>query len=236
MIEVKEKKILLGEKEAIIKIGEYAHQANGSVILQYGETVVHAVVTMGEENPDLDFFPLFVEYNEALYAGGIIKSSRFIKREGRPSDEAILRCRLIDRSIRPLFPKDFQREVQLVINILASDKENPHDVLSLTAAIASLAVSDIPFDSHLGGIRVSRVDGEIVINPTYAQCEKQDYELVLGGTPTGLLVNQAAGELNKQAFGRAVGDKGDVVALRAVADGVITSTPLGIIIIVGYGI
>jgi len=181
MIEIKEKKIMLGDKEAIIRLGEYAHQANGSVCLQCGETIVHAVVTMGEENPDLDFFPLSVEYNESLYAGGLIKSSRFIKREGRPSDEAILKCRLIDRSIRPMFPKDFKREVQLVINVLSSDKENPHDVLSLTASIIAIAVSDIPFDSNIGGLRLSKVEDKFIINPKYSECEKQDFELVLAG-------------------------------------------------------
>ena len=192
MNEIKEKKCLVGDKEVFIRIGEYAHQANGSVVLQCGETVVHAVVTMGEENPDLDFFPLSVEYNEGLYAGGIIKSSRFIKREGRPSDEMILRGRLIDRSIRPLFPKDFRREVQLVINVLSSDKENPHDVLSLNAAIAALAISDIPFDSHLGGLRLSKVDGKLIVNPLYDECEKQDYELVLAGNENRILMIECA--------------------------------------------
>lgn len=192
MIEVKEKKILIGGKDVIIRFGEYAHQANGSVILQCGETVVHAVCTMGEENPDLDFFPLMVEYSEGLYAGGIIKSSRFIKREGKPSDETILRGRLIDRSIRPMFPKNFRREVQIVINVLASDKENPHDVLSLTAVVASLAVSDIPFDCHLGGIRISKVNGELVINPTYNECDAQDYELVLAGNEKKIIMIECA--------------------------------------------
>ena len=192
MNEIKEKKFLIGDKEAVIRIGEYAHQANGSIVLQCGETVVHAVVTMGDENPDLDFFPLSVEYNEGLYAGGIIKSSRFIKREGRPSDAMILRGRLIDRSIRPLFPKDFRREVQLVINVLASDKENPHDVLSLNAAIGVLAISDIPFDSHLGGLRLSKVEGDLIINPYYKECEKQDYELVLAGNEDKIVMIECA--------------------------------------------
>ncbi len=192
MLKIEEKKIILGDKEAVIRIGEYAHQSNGSVVLQCGETVVHAVVTMGEENSDIDFFPLSVEYNEGLYAGGIIKSSRFIKREGKPSDETILRGRLIDRSIRPMFPKDFRREIQLVINIFASDKENPHDVLSLTAAIAALAVSDIPFDSHLGGLRLSKVNDKLIINPTYEECEKQDYELVLAGNEDRIIMIECA--------------------------------------------
>ncbi len=192
MNEIKEKKFLIGKKEAILRIGEYAHQANGSVVLQCEGTVVHAVVTMGEENPDLDYFPLFVEYSEGLYAGGKIKSSRFIKREGRPSDETILRGRVLDRSVRPMFPKDFKREVQLIINVLASDKENPHDVLSLNAAIAALAVSDIPFDSHLAGLRLSKVDGKLVVNPTYEECEKQDYELVLAGNESRIVMIECA--------------------------------------------
>ncbi len=188
MIDIKEKKIMLGEKEAILRIGEYAHQANASVCLQCGETIVQAVVTMTDEEQDLDFFPLSVEYNESLYAGGLIKSSRFIKREGKPSDEAILKCRLIDRSIRPMFPKDFKREVQLVINILSSDKENPHDVLSLTAGIAALAISDIPFDCNMGGLRVSKVDGKFFINPTYEECDKQEFELVLAGNDKKIIM------------------------------------------------
>lgn len=192
MNKIKEKRFLLDGKEIILKVGEYAHQSNGSVVLQCGETVVHSVATMGEENPDIDFFPLSVEYYEGLYAGGIIKSSRFIKREGKPSDETILRGRLIDRSIRPMFPKDFRRDVQVVINVLASDKENPHDALSLTAAIAALAVSDIPFDSHLGGLRLSKIDDKLIINPTYEECMKQDYELVLAGNEDRIVMIECA--------------------------------------------
>lgn len=192
MIEVFEKKILLDDKELVIKIGEYAHQANGSVCLQCGETIVQAIVTMGSEESGLDFFPLSVEYNESLYAGGFIKSSRFIKREGKPSDEAILKCRLIDRSIRPMFPHDFKREVQVVINILSSDKENPHDVLSLTAAIAALAISDIPFDFNIGGLRLSRIDGKFIINPKYEECDKQDYELILAGNDKKIIMIECA--------------------------------------------
>lgn len=192
MIEVKESKINFEGKEISLRTGEYAHQANGSVILQCGETVIHAVCCMNNSETGLDFFPLTVEYVEHLYAGGIIKGSRFIKREGRPSDEAILKARLIDRAIRPMFPKDFKKDVQVVINILASDGENPHDVLALTAVVAALAISDIPFDSNLAGIRVSRIDGKIVANPTYSECEKQDYELVLGGNKERIIMIECA--------------------------------------------
>ncbi|HNZ25853.1 MAG TPA: polyribonucleotide nucleotidyltransferase [Spirochaetota bacterium] len=197
MLQIQEKKFMIGDKEIVITLGEYALQANGSVVLRCGETLVQAIVVMGVENPDLDFFPLTVEYNENLYAGGMIKSNRFTKREGRPSDEAILKARLIDRSIRPLFPKDFYREVQVIINILSSDKTNPHDVLGLTAAIAALAISDIPFDCSLGGIRMSYVDNNFVVNPTYAEIEKQSFELVLAGNDEKIVMIECAADCVK---------------------------------------
>ena len=118
-----------------------------------------------------------------------------MKREGKPSDESILKARLIDRSIRPMFSKDFCREVQIVVNILSSDKKNPHDVLSLTAVVAAIAVSDIPFDSHLAGLRISKVDGNLVINPTYEECEKQDYELILAGNENKIIMIECASNL-----------------------------------------
>lgn len=192
MFEVYEERFKIEEKEFIVKIGEYAHQANASVVLQLGETVVQAIAVMAETETDIDFFPLTVEYNEGLYAGGKIKSSRFIKREGKPSDEAILRSRVIDRSIRPMFPKDLKREVQVVVNVLASDKENPHDILGLNAAIIALAISDIPFDHNIGGIRLSRLQGKYIINPTYDEIDKQDYELVLAGNAEKIIMIECA--------------------------------------------
>ena len=192
--EIVEKKIKLADKELTFRLNEYAFQANGSIVLQCGETLVQAIVVMGNENPDLDFFPLTVEYNENLYAGGLIRSSRFTKREGKPSDEAILKARLIDRSIRPMFPKDFYREVQVIINVLSSDKKNPHDVLGLTASIAALAISDIPFDCNLAGIRISKITGNWEINPTYDKCLIQDFELVLGGNNEKIVMIECAAE------------------------------------------
>ena len=195
MLEIKEKKFMLGDKEITIRTGEYALQANGSITLQCGETLVQAVAVMGKTDSPTDFFPLTVEYNENLYAGGIIKSSKFVKREGKPSDEAILKARLIDRSIRPMFSKEMRREVQVIINVLSSDKENPHDVLGLTAACAALAVSDIPFDCNIGGIRLSQVDGKFVVNPTYDECARQDFELVLGGNGQKVIMIECASNL-----------------------------------------
>ena len=137
-------------------------------------------------------FKQILSFEWADYAGGLLKSSKFVKREGKPSDEAILKARLIDRSIRPMFSKEMRREVQVIINVLASDKENPHDVLGLTAACAALAISDIPFDCNIGGIRLSQVDGKFVCNPTYAECERQDFELVLGGNANKVIMIECA--------------------------------------------
>lgn len=192
---IKEKKIRIGDKEAVIRTGEYAFQANGSVTLQCGETVVQAVVTMGPENNDLDFFPLQVEYKENLYAAGKLKGSRFSKRPGRPADESILKGRIIDRSIRPMFPKDFTREVQLVVNVLATDSENPHDVLALTASVAAIAISDIPFDCNIGGVRVSKIEDCFIINPTYEECQKQKFELVLAGNAKKIVMIESAADI-----------------------------------------
>ncbi len=217
MKEIIEKKVEVADKELIFRLNEYAFQANGSIVLQCGETLVQAVVVMGNENPDLDFFPLTVEYNENLYAGGMIKSSKYIKREGKPSDEAILKARLIDRTIRPMFPKDFYREVQVIINVLSSDKKNPHDVLGLTASIAALAISDIPFDSNLAGIRVSRVAGKWEINPTYDKCAAQDFELVLGGNSERIVMIECAAEraedkIVEEGFGKSFEYLGKIAA------------------------
>jgi polyribonucleotide nucleotidyltransferase len=194
MLDIKEKKITIDGKEITVRLGEYAHQANGSVVIQCGDTVVHGVVAMGDENPNLDFFPMTIEYHEGLYAGGRIKGSRFIKREGRPSDESILRARLIDRSVRPMFPKGFKRDVQLVINILATDHKTPHDTLGLYAAILALAVSDIPFDSHMGGIRLAQVNGQFVVNPSYEECDEMDFELVLAGNEEKIVMIECAAD------------------------------------------
>ena len=192
---IKEKRFTVDGKEMIVRTGEYAFQANGSITLQSGENVIQAIATMGPENNDLDFFPLQVEYKENLYAAGKLKSSKFSKRPGRPSDEAILKGRIIDRSIRPMFPKDLTREVQIVVNVLAVDNTQPLDVLALTAVVAALAVSDIPFDCNIGGVRISKVDGQLVVNPTIEQCAKQDFELVLGGNADKIIMIESAANI-----------------------------------------
>src|SRR3990172_11898960 len=144
----------LGDKQFVLETGELAGQANGSIVARYGETVVLATAVSQPLSGDIGYFPLSVDYEEKLYAGGRISTSRFIKRENRPTEEAILTARLIDRSIRPLFPKDFTKEVQIIITVLSVDQENDPDIVSLIATSAALAISDIPSNTPIAGIRV----------------------------------------------------------------------------------
>jgi polyribonucleotide nucleotidyltransferase len=181
-----------GGKTMSIETGKLAGQANGSCTVRYGDTVVLATATLAAKPREgLDFFPLSVEYEEKLYAAGRIKGSRFIKREGRPTDEAVMTGRMIDRSIRPLFPDGMRHDVQVVIECLSVDMENDSDIPSLVAASCALAVSDIPWDGPIGGIRVGRVGGEWVINPTFEARTNGDLDLVVAGTPEKALMIEA---------------------------------------------
>lgn len=173
-----EKTIEFGGKTLKLSTGNLAQQATGSVLAQYGETVVLATVVAQPMRTDLGYFPLFVEYRERLYAGGIIKGSRWVKREGRPTDDEILTARLIDRAIRPLFPKEYKKEVQVMITVLSVDLENSPDVISLVAASAALSVSNIPWNGPIGTVRIGRVGSKFVINPTISEIEKSDVDLV----------------------------------------------------------
>src|SRR3990172_7658818 len=180
------KEIEFGGRTLSLEYGELAGQANGSVLARYGDTVVLATATSEKAKEDIGYFPLTVDYVERLYAGGIIKGSRFVKREGRPSDEAILNGRLIDRSIRPLFPKEFGDEVQVVLTVLSVDKENDPAVLGLIGASAALAGSDIPWEGPIGAVRVGKVakDGgapELKLNPLAAETAVSDLDLIVSG-------------------------------------------------------
>jgi polyribonucleotide nucleotidyltransferase len=163
-----------------LETGRLAKQAAGSALVQFGETMVLAAVTVHDRETHLPFFPLTVEYREKSYAAGKIPGG-FFKREGRPGEEEILAGRLIDRSIRPLFPKGFSYEVQVFVYVLSADQENDADVLGLTAASLALAVSRVPWNGPIGGVRVGRVEGEWVLNPTFAQLEFSDLDLVVSG-------------------------------------------------------
>jgi polyribonucleotide nucleotidyltransferase len=180
------------------KTGLLAKQADAAVTVQYGDTVVLATVVESKEERDVDFFPLMVEFEERLYAAGIIKGSRWIKREGRPSDDAILTGRMIDRTIRPLFSGESRKEVQVVLTVLSADQENDHDIVALVAASAALSISGIDWKGPIGGIRVGRVENKIVLNPTYEQRLASDLDLIVAGTEDkAIMIEAGANEVSE---------------------------------------
>jgi polyribonucleotide nucleotidyltransferase len=188
---VKKFKTEWGGKELSIEVGRLAAQTNGSCTVQYGETVVLATAVMGGQREGMDFFPLTVDVEEKLWAAGKIKGSRFIKREGRASDEAILTGRMIDRSIRPLFDSRLRNDVQVVITPLSADQENDSDIVGLIAAATALSISNIPWIGPIAGIRVGRIGGEWVLNPTFAAREKSDLDVVVAGTAERVIMLEA---------------------------------------------
>lgn len=188
------------------KTGRLAKQADAAVTVQYGETVVLATVVQSPyEREGIDYFPLMVEFEERLYAAGIIKGSRWIKREGRPSDDSILTGRMIDRSIRPLFNQDSRRDVQVVITVLSVDKENDYDIVALVAASAALSISGVEWNGPIAGIRVGRVNGQLMVNPTYKNREGSDLDVIVAGTTERVLMLEAeANEVNEQDMQAAI--------------------------------
>ena len=172
--------IKVGEKPVIIKTTNWTEQASGSCLVSCGETEVLVTAVLSPfSRPDIDYFPLTVEYEERFYAAGKIYGSRFMKRESRPTEEAVLNARMIDRAIRPLFPKDFKKEVQVVVTCLSWDGENDPDILAMIGASFALSTSNIPWNGPLGAIRVSRVNGEWVFNPSYSQKKDSNMDLTL---------------------------------------------------------
>lgn len=201
------KSIEFGGKTLTFEAGSVAFQATAAVLGRLGDTMVLVTVVSGGKRPDLDYFPLSVDYIERLYAGGRIKGSRWVKREGRPSDEAILTARLIDRSIRPLFPKDFTNEVQVVVTVLSVDGENDPDILSLLTTSAALTISPIPWNGPIGAVRIGKViaggedGGAFLINPTTAQRETSDLDLVVSNTEEKtVMIEAAAREIAEEDF------------------------------------
>jgi len=183
----------LAGRPLILETGKLAKQADGAVLVRYGETVVLATVTVSKEPRELDFFPLTVNYEERLYAVGRIPGG-FIKREGRPSEKAILSGRLIDRPIRPLFPEGFRHEVQVVTTILSVDQNCSPEIAAMIGTSAALSISRIPFRGPIGGVIVGRVDGELVINPTVEQEEKSDLHLTVAGTKDAIMMVEAGAD------------------------------------------
>ncbi|MBX6394601.1 MAG: polyribonucleotide nucleotidyltransferase [Alicyclobacillaceae bacterium] len=180
----------LGGRPLILETGKLAKQATAAVTVRYGDTVVLATVTMSKEPRELDFFPLTVNYEERLYAVGKIPGG-FIKREGRPSEKAILASRLIDRPIRPLFPEGFRHEVQVVVLVLSVDQDCSPEIAGLIGTSAALTISPIPFDGPIAGLIVGRVDGQFVVNPTVEQAERSDMHLVVAGSRSAVVMVEA---------------------------------------------
>ena len=203
---LKEFKTELGGRELIIQTGKLAGLASGSVTVRYGDTVVLATaVISAEPREDVDFFPLLVDYEERLYAAGKISGSRFIKREGRPSDAAILACRLIDRPIRPLFPKGYKNDVQVIITVLSYDLENDPDVISIIAASAALSQSIAPFEGPVAAVRVGQIEEKFVINPTADELLKSTIDLVVAGTRDKVMMLEAgAKEIDEKTLLEAI--------------------------------
>ncbi|MCX6809261.1 MAG: polyribonucleotide nucleotidyltransferase [Candidatus Berkelbacteria bacterium] len=187
-----EQKFTLAGKEILLSSGELAQQAGGAVIAKCGDTTVLATCVVGKEPAEMNYMPLSVDYEERFYAAGKISGSRFIKREGRPSEQAVLTSRLIDRPIRPLFPKFFRHETQIVITVLSFDKENDPDTLALLAASAATCQSMAPFSGPIGGVRVGIVDGKLTINPLRSEMIESPLDLVVVGTKDRVLMIEAA--------------------------------------------
>ena len=185
---VNKKEIEIGGKLFTIETGRFAKQANGAVMIRYADTMVLvAAVAASKPAEGLDYFPLQVEYREKTSAAGKFPGG-YIKREGRPSEKEILTARLIDRPIRPLFPKEFKNETQIIASVFSSDGENDADMLAAVGASAALTISDIPFDGPMAEVRVGRINGEFIINPTFEQVKQSDIELIVGGTIDSILM------------------------------------------------
>ncbi len=181
---------VIGDHEIIIETGRLAGQAGGAVTIRSGESVLLVTATGASPRPGIDFFPLTVDFEARLYAAGKIPGG-FFRREGRPSEAATLICRLVDRPVRPLFPKDFRNEIQIVITPLSADQETHLDILALIGASTALSISDIPFGGPIGAVRVGYIDGKLVFNPTISEMENSALNLRLAGTEDAIVMVEA---------------------------------------------
>ena len=191
-MEIKNWSMEWGGRTLTVETGKLARQANASCTVRLGDTVILATAVMSKKTRDgIDWFPLSVDFEEKLYAAGKIKGSRFVKREGRPSDEAILSGRMIDRAIRPLFDNSMRNDVQIILTALSVESEGDTQITAFIAASVVLAISDIPWDGPIGAAKVGRVEGKWVLNPTTEQKEKSDTEVVVAGTPEKVVMVEA---------------------------------------------
>ena len=178
----------IGGRELVLETGLLAKQASGSILIRYGETVALVTVTSSKgEEEDRGFFPLSVEYREKFYASGRIPGG-FFKREARPSEREILAARLTDRPLRPLFPKGFNNETSVVINVLSYDGENEPDILGTIGASAAILVSDIPWNGPVASIRMGKVDGKLIVNPTIEQSAESTLDITVSGTSDSIVM------------------------------------------------
>ena len=189
----------LGGRTLTIETGRLALLAGGSVTVRYGDTMLLGTANRSEPRPGLDFFPLTVDFEERMYAAGKIPGG-FIKRESRPSEAAILAARLTDRPIRPLFPEGYKDDVQLVLTVLSTDQENDPDIIGTIAASAALTISEIPFKGPIAAVRVGRIDGEFVLNPTITQLESSEIDLIVSGTRDAIMMVEAGAKIVPEAI------------------------------------
>ncbi len=185
----------IGGKTLSIRTGKIAKQASGSVVVQYGDTLVLVTAVSSNEERKGDFLPLTVEYQEKIYAAGRIPGNYFRREIGRPSEKETLTDRLIDRPIRPLFPKGYCNETQVIATVLSMDKENDPDILAMIGASAALEISDIPFAGPIACVRVGRIDGRLIINPPISEYEKCDINIVVAGSKTGVVMVEGGGHI-----------------------------------------
>jgi DNA polymerase III epsilon subunit family exonuclease len=188
----------LGGRTLTIETGKLARLAGGSVTVRFGDTMVLGTANRSEPRPGLDFFPLTVDFEERMYAAGKIPGG-FIKRESRPSENAILAARQTDRPIRPLFPEGYKDDIQLVITVLSTDQENNPDVLGTVAASAALSISEIPFNGPVGAVRVGRIGGEFVVNPSHTELKESDLDLIVAGTRDAIMMVEAGANILPEA-------------------------------------
>ncbi len=195
----------LGGKTISVESGTLARQADGAVCVRLGDTITLATVVMAGPREGIDYFPLLVDYEEKMYAAGKIPGVRYIRREGRPSENATLSARRIDRSIRPLFPKGFRNNLQVVTTVLSADPDNAPDVPAMVGASAALSVSPIPFNGPIGAVRVGRIGEEFVVNPSYAERDQSDLDMVVVLGPDGVVMLEGlADQLSEEVLTDAV--------------------------------
>ena len=189
----------IGGRSLSIETGKVAKQASGSVVVKYGDTIVLVTVVSTKEKRPIDFLPLTVEYQEKIYAAGRIPGNYFRREIGRPSEKETLTARLIDRPIRPLFPKDYRYETQMIATVLSMDQENDPDILAMIGASAALEISDIPFAGPIASVRVGRLDGQFKINPTIQELEQSDINIIVAGSKSGVVMVEGGCDIVTEA-------------------------------------